>query len=234
MKTAIANTEKREQPIEISEPLQALQTQIGSWLVLTSVALFAIASKEIIQPWIKKQSLKLSFNRQQDEEIEQILTILLDRTQADRVLLTRFTNGVYTIDGASIKGCTVTHEITQIGLTKVSGQVNARITNYSNIILKSFMIKGFGKRITEEIEDVSHRAFLEELHTKFSVNYFLAGNDLPLGFISFHWRSPNNRMDFESVSQNEIRPYADAIISKLLSNQSVWTKFITNSLEKKK
>ena len=213
-------------------PAQSFQSELIGTIVVGLLTVVLVTAKEIVSPWLKRQGLRLSYTRKQDEEIEQILITLLDRTQSDRVVLTRFTNGTYTIDGASIKGCLVTHEVGQIGLQKISGYINSRIPSYANTILKSFLANGYTKRITDDIADTSYRAFMEELGVRFSINYFLAGDDLPLGFISFHYRSANSRMDFESVAQNEVRRYADAIISKLLSNRNIWTKFLSKSLEK--
>jgi|GEM_PF-2811646 len=228
-------TNQIEQPIApIQSPSQLFQTEVIATVSLVVLTFCTVVVKEFISPWIKRQGLKLSFSREQDEAIDQILITLLDRTNADRVILTRFTNGTYTIDGASIKGCTVTHEVEQFGVARVSGYVNSVVSNYSNIILKSFLANGYSKRITDEITDISYRGFLESLGVRFSINYFLAGDDLPLGFITFHYRSPNSRMDFDSVSQEEIRRFADAIISKLLSNHNIWAKFAKNSLTKTK
>jgi len=226
----IAQIQQPIAPAPAPIPAQSFQAELIGTLVLGFITVGLVTIKEFVTPWIKRQGLRLSYSRKQDEEIDQILITLLDRTCADRVVLTRFTNGTYTIDGASIKGCLITHEVEQVGFVRVSGYVNSRINSYSNIILKSFLKNGYIKRVTDDIVDTSYRAFLEELGVRFSINYFLAGNDLPLGFISFHYRSANSRMDFEAVSQNEIRRYADAIISKLLSNGNIWTKFLEKSL----
>lgn len=215
----------------IKDQVQPIQVQVTGTLAVVFGLLIAVFIKDFLNPWIKRQTVKISFNRQQDQEIDQILTVLLTLTTADRVILTRFTNGIYTIDGASIKGCVVTHEVVQIGIEKVEGLINERISNYSSSIIKSFTHEPWRSRITSDIKDVAYRAFLEQLNVRFSINLFLTANDLPLGFLSFHWRSPNSRMDFEAVSQNEIRGYADSIISRLMSNQNVITKFI-NTLPK--
>jgi hypothetical protein len=228
------NTTQPQQPIApVTAPVQPFQTELISSITLFIATLCAIAVKEMIAPWLKTQRLKLSFDREQDQEIEQILITLLDRTSADRVILCRFTNGSYTIDGTSITGCTVTHEAEQFGLTEVSGLINSRIASYSTIIVRAFLEKSFIKVITDDIQNTSYRAFLEQLNIRFCANYFLAGQDLPLGFISFHWRSPNSRMDYEGISENEVRRYADSIISKLLSNQNVWAKVLTASVNRK-
>ena len=204
--------------------IKPFEGQISQTMISVLAIAVVLIANNIVQPWVIRQSYRISFSKRQEKEIDQILIELRILTNCDRILLTLFTNGINTISGQSIKGCVVTHEITDIGVTQVGGIVNNRLNGYSHFILKSLTDTPFRKRIAEEIIDNSYRAFAEEIQAVLSVNYFLSANDLPLGFLSFHWRSSNNQMDFEAVSQEEIRKYADKITSRLISSQNLVSK----------
>lgn len=216
------------QPIAPSTPtwetfVKPFEGQITAAFLLSIILIYNFT----IEPWIKKQSYKISFSKKQDEDIEQILTELRVLTGCDRVLLSLFTNGTNTISGMSIKGCRTTHEVADIGLEKITGAVNVRIDPYSHFIFQSLVKTPFRKRIAQDIKDSSYRLFLTEVQAVYSINYFLSADDLPLGFITLHWRSLNSRMDFEAVSETEIGRFADAISSRLLSRQNLVSKLKT-------
>jgi hypothetical protein len=198
------------------EPLIA-QTAVNGFVIFAVWIL-----TRIVQPELKKAKYKLSATKRQEDDIEQILIELRLSTKCDRVLLSQFTNGEFAISEYSIKGCTITHEITDIGIEKVAGDINSRIKSYSHFILKSLIKNPCQKKIAEELDNGSYRQFLGEIQTVFLINYFLVSNDQPLGFLSFHWRSPKSFSDFESVTEKDIRKYADAITSRLLNTRDVW------------
>jgi hypothetical protein len=196
----------------------------------TMINVLAIAGllilREIIQPYFQRQAYKLSYSREQEHDIEQTLIELRGFAKCERVMLTQFTNGVFTMSEQSIKGCSITNEITDSGVTKVAGIINSQIMGYAHFILKSFDKESFKKRVADEVDEESYRSFLESIQASFSINYFLTARDEPLGFISLHWksRSPETKLIFDSISEKDIRRSADKIIFILLKRKGFAAK----------
>ena len=180
----------------------------------------------IIEPSLKRVSYKLTYSREQEHDIEQTLIELRALAKCERVILTQFTNGFYTMSEWSIKGCFITNEIVDSGVTKIAGVVNSQIGAYSHYILKSFDKEPFKKRVADEVDEESYRSFLESIQASFSINYFLAARDEPLGFISLHWksRSPETRLTFDTIAEKDIRRSADKIIFILLRRKGLAAK----------
>jgi len=215
-KTEISVPSQWEPFIKPYEPLIA-QTAVNALAIIA-----ALIIHRVVEPELKKAKYKLSSTKRQEDDIEQILIELRQLTKCDRILLSQFTNGEFAISGQSIKGCTITHEITDIGIEKVAGDINSRIRSYAHFILKSLTDNPFQKKIAEEVDSNSYRQFLGEIQAVYSINYFLVSNDQPLGFLSFHWRSLKSFSDFEAVTERDIRKYSDSITSRLLNVKNVW------------
>ena len=212
------------QPVAVDANIISLQAVASSSATMFLLLVSQYLWKTVFQPWGERQILRNSGTNTQDETISRELIQIIGTTNCDRALVVLFTNGEQTILGNPIRKCVPTQEETKRGITQVSNLLVSRSFTFGNLIMKALIDKPFQKRSSDEVSDVGTKGLYREIAADYIIEYLLREGDLPLGFISLHFREAF-KDDYDHVTEKTLEHAADIIISNLLKRNNLWANF---------
>jgi hypothetical protein len=216
-------------PVEVSDNRVGGIDILGSWMEIGMVLAAIIVGGLLIWPTLKnlvfprKHFMMSGFNkfRTMHTRIQEILTELRVKSDADRALIIRFHNGGKFLDGSSIKKFSLTHESCSIGISETRNSrqdilISTFIEMLDHVIHEQQVV------IVEPTNDLPDCHFKRHLEANHTLAYSLVPikdtrGVLILGCLLVEWCNWDkvDRIDDDQIMV-DIPSYAGYIESQLL------------------
>jgi len=190
------NTETAQpQPIQ-PHPFSTSALRDAAWTLLvhstslTFVVLLTLLLKKL-QSFSATRMHSLVRSIEQDVRVCVLLNLMLERTQASRVLLAQFHNGESLSSGKHFMRISVTHEATAPGVAPLSKYLQnmplSRLASEIDVLVKSKVLyisdhEGLAVRC---------RQYLRRFGIAHIVQFLVSDGNRPIGVLAFHYNHPS-------------------------------------------
>lgn len=196
---------------------------------LLVVIIFLSIWKMWITPVIHSSSSFLKSDTKVDNEVREIMSRMLELTQADRVILCQFHNGEKFSSGGHFTKITATHEVRMPGISAVSSGVQNFPT--SRLSQELSLLKNGSMHFfhLDETEDVTCKAVMETRGIQTIYQVLIGNEDSSYGLLILHFCRGKKIL---SVDQLERINQQTRILKQSLRKESNLSKLFSTVVDK--
>lgn len=208
-----------------------LINSISTNLVIVSLVVSLWIFKKVLQPFLDKVHLRLSYSWVEESRVDSILSQIMGITRADRVILFEFHNGEISKGGRHLNKMTATKEVTSAGVTKISHQLQGHSIGIYSRVLDTLLKDKIIKTDVKALEEGTCKNQFIKNGVEFCITRMQSLQETPISIVQIQY-CKSQREDYDSFNAANLSDLVSELDAIVCKDRAGVLKLVLESLMK--